>query len=85
MVNRAVHNARQKKKMIDKAGALFWVKGYDSTSMREIARICKFEPSNVYNYFRSKEQLLFVVMSEGIKHLVSLIKDLENDTEHTPV
>ncbi len=85
MVSRLKRSAAQKKKILDKARELFWVKGYDKTSIRNIAGACGFEPSNVYNYFSNKEQLLYEILREGLERQVSLIADLENDSAHSPV
>lgn len=83
--NRLKRTAIQKKKILDNARTLFWTKGYDKTSLRDIARSCGFEPSNVYNYFKNKEQLLFEVLQEGLNRQLSLIADLEEDTTSRPV
>lgn len=61
------------------ARKLFWEHGYSRTSMREIGKACNYDPSNVYNYFASKEALLFEILMEEASELVESIKGLEND------
>ncbi len=65
--------------ILDKAGALFWQKGYHSTSMRDIANACKCKPANIYNYFESKEDILYEVILDITEQTVSSIKHLEED------
>ena len=43
------------------AAAIFAEKGYHSTSIRDIARATKMSLSGLYYYFRSKEELLFLI------------------------
>ncbi len=67
------------------ARELMWEKGYEKTSMRAIARACSYEPSNTYNYFSSKEQLLYELLKEETGMMISLLKGLEKDNTSNPV
>jgi len=71
--------------ILDKAGVLFWEKGYHSTGMRDIARACDCKPANIYNYFKGKEDILFEVIRDITERAVMSIKFLENDEETKPV
>lgn len=71
--------------ILDKAGALFWEKGYHSTSMRDIADACKCEPANIYNYFKGKEDILYEVIRDITEQTVASIKHLEDDESTNPV
>ncbi len=51
--------------IFQRALELFSEKGYRGASMRELARRCGTTPSNVYNYFPSKEELLREVFRVG--------------------
>ena len=46
--------------------------------MRGIAQACAFEPSNIYNYFHSKEEVLYEVLREEGHRLVESVKHLES-------
>jgi len=83
--NTSKKSKSQRRAILQKAGTLFWENGYDSTSMRDIARVCKFEVSNIYNYFPSKEQLLYEVIKEEIGRTVYAVKHLEHDNATGPV
>jgi len=85
MVRSSVRSSRQRITIIEKARELFWEKGYEGTSVKVIGNACGFEPGNIYNYFRSKEQLLYEVLFEELQWLLSLLKRFENDDSTSPV
>jgi len=85
MPKRVDASSKQKALIVEKAGSLFWDKGYDNTSIRDIARACGFESSNIYYYFRNKEQILFQVIWQDINQLVESIQHLEKDNSRSPV
>jgi AcrR family transcriptional regulator len=72
-----------KQKMLNKARALFWRKGYNSTSMRDIANAYSCKPANIYNFFSKKEDILYEVLLEEMEQILNPIRHLEND-EQTP-
>jgi AcrR family transcriptional regulator len=43
------------------SAAIFAEKGYHSTSIRDIARATKMSLSGLYYYFKSKDELLFLI------------------------
>jgi len=71
--------SKQKALILEKAGELFWDRGYDNTSIRQIAGACGFQSSNIYYYFHNKEHILFELMSKEVSQLVRSIKHLEKD------
>ncbi len=88
-----VKNARQnessssvkKSRILDKAGTLFWRKGYHSTSMRDIASACNCKAANIYNYFAGKEDILFEVTRDIHERAVASVKHLDEDEVTSPV
>ena len=74
-----------KQKMLNKARALFWSKGYDSTSMRDIAKAYSCKPANIYNFFANKEDILYEVLHEEMEQILQPIKHFENDVTTHPV
>lgn len=78
-------NVMQKAKILDKARILFWEKGYSRTSVKDIARACGFEAGNIYNYFSSKESILYEIIKEETESLKSSIKLIEDDEIADPV
>ena len=71
--------------ILDKAGMLFWKQGYHGTSMRDIASACDCKAANIYNYFKSKEDILFEVIRDITERAVDSIRHLENDETMNPV
>jgi AcrR family transcriptional regulator len=77
-------NSRQKRLILEKSASLFHRKGYRSTSMKDIARVCHFKPANIYYYFSSKEQILYEVFKEAADRLNNNIASLEHDSTMSP-
>ena len=73
-----------KRKMLNKARTLFWSKGYNATSVRDIARAYGCKPANVYNFFSKKEDILYEVLLEEMEQIVNPIKALEEDETSHP-
>ncbi len=75
----------QRELIIVKSSILFWEKGYAETSMRDIAGACGFRPANIYNFFESKESILYEILSQELLEIVSPIKYLRDDESVSPV
>ncbi|MDD3653948.1 MAG: TetR/AcrR family transcriptional regulator [Desulfotomaculaceae bacterium] len=71
--------------LLDKAGLLFWQKGYHATSMKDLAKVCSCKPANLYNYFKNKEDILYEVIRNITEQGVSSIRHLEKDEDTNPV
>lgn len=72
-----------RKKVLAKARVLFGRKGYSETTIKDIAISYGCEPANIYNYFPSKEAILFEVLYEETQSLVSKIRYLKDDNTVT--
>ena len=71
--------------ILDKAGVLFWQKGYHGTSMKDIATACDCKAANIYNYFKGKEDILFEVIKDITERAVNSVSHLEDDETTSPV
>ncbi|MFC1946744.1 TetR/AcrR family transcriptional regulator [Chloroflexota bacterium] len=71
--------------ILDKAGMLFWQKGYHGTSMRDIADACDCKAANIYNYFKGKEDILFEVIKDITERAVNSVSHLEDESSTSPV
>ena len=71
--------------MLETARRLFWEKGYNATSMREIAISYGCRPANIYNFFSDKEEILFEVLREEMEQIIQPIKHLEEDDHTSPI
>jgi AcrR family transcriptional regulator len=75
----------QKAKMLETARRLFWEKGFNATSMRDIAISYGCRPANIYNFFPDKEKILFEVLREEMEQIINPIKHLEEDDDTHPM
>ncbi len=55
--------------LLDEAARLFGARGYDSTSMRDIATAVGMLPGSLYYHFPSKEELLVAVYTIGMEQM----------------
>lgn len=63
-------SVNKREQIIDAATMLFWKKGYDGTSMRDIASEVGMLQAGLYYYFSSKEEILYEVLDKGITGLL---------------
>jgi len=75
----------QRELIITRASRLFWERGYAETSMRDIAGACGFRPGNIYNFFESKESILFDILYQEMTEIVAPINHLKDDERVDPV
>jgi AcrR family transcriptional regulator len=52
--------------ILETAARLICERGYEGTSMQEIAAACRLTKAGLYHYIQNKEQLLFAIMSYGM-------------------
>ena len=58
------------------AATLFQEKGYKATSMRELAQSVGLEASSLYNYIKSKEELLSEICMHSSQHFMDGLEKL---------
>jgi Bacterial regulatory proteins, tetR family len=62
----------------DVATALFVVRGFDNVKVSEVAEIVGVSEKTVYNYFPTKESLVFDRADEGIERLARALRERES-------
>jgi len=75
----------KKDKMLGVARKLFWKKGFESTTMIDIAHAYGCKPGNIYNFFRDKEDILFQALLEEMEQIIDPIKHLEESANGGPI
>lgn len=55
--------------LIETAARLFRTKGYDRTTVRDIARAVGLQSGSIFYHFRNKEEILYAVMEDGIRRI----------------
>src|SRR5512141_2522275 len=66
---------RQLAKILEHATAIFYEKGYEGASMRDLSRLSGMSLAGLYYYFDSKERLLYLIQ----RHLFLSVMDLVRD------
>lgn len=61
-------------KLLEIARSLFFRKGYDAVTMREIAQLTGIGLGSIYTYFKSKEQILKEVLSPFFNNIQSSMR-----------
>jgi AcrR family transcriptional regulator len=65
-----------KEKLVDTAIKLFSSKGYEATSVRDIAAAMNMTVSNIYHYFGSKEGLLRAILKHHAQLLLEHLREV---------
>lgn len=60
--------------LLDSAAELFSTRGYQASTMREIARSCDMLPGSIYYHYPNKEALLLAVYEEGVHRLAERVE-----------
>jgi TetR/AcrR family transcriptional regulator, cholesterol catabolism regulator len=60
--------------ILNHATDVFYEKGYEGASMRDLSRATQMSLSGLYYYFESKERLLYLIQKHTFSTIVSLLK-----------
>src|SRR5665213_2051554 len=66
--------AQTKQKIVDAASELFWSKGYDATSIQDIAEAADFAPGTLYLHFESKSDIALVQFHQWMEDFIAAIE-----------
>lgn len=66
-------------KILIEAERLFSEKGFDATSVDEIAKKANVNKALIYYYFKSKDDILDALFSSAVKDIVSMIEEIFED------
>jgi AcrR family transcriptional regulator len=67
-----------KKRILEAAKSLFVEKGFEATSMRNIAERVEFSPTTLYLYYKDKNEIVYALHQEGFKLLAQQFKVVAN-------
>lgn len=74
VVRKRPKREQRRHQIIKTAASLFAAKGFDATSMRDIAADLDMNAGSLYYHFKSKEQLFVAVHSAGVNSLLEAVK-----------
>ncbi|MCX7725276.1 MAG: TetR/AcrR family transcriptional regulator [Chitinispirillaceae bacterium] len=66
-------------KILIEAERLFSEKGFDATSVDEIAKKSNVNKALIYYYFKSKDDILEALFSSAVKEIISMIEEIFED------
>jgi AcrR family transcriptional regulator len=70
------HDHEQKlQRVLDVAAEIFAQKGYHSASIRDLSREVGISLSGLYYYFRSKEELLFMIQDRCLRRVLEQLEE----------
>jgi|JFJP01.1.fsa_nt_gi AcrR family transcriptional regulator len=70
---------RRKKEIYKIATKTLWQKGYDKTTIRDIAKATEMTTAGLYYYFKSKEELLFQILDSHMDDMIAGIEKISCD------
>lgn len=68
-------------KILQAAKVLFIEKGYDATSIRNIAERIEYSPTTIYLYFKDKDDIFYALHQEGFRLLNQYFSVLQHVTD----
>ena len=68
-------------RILDSACRIFAKKGYHHASVRDVAAETGVSPAGLYYYFKSKEELLFLILEARLGSLLDRIQAQAGDIE----
>ena len=71
---RAPHSDSRLPKVLDEAARLFRTRGFEGTSVRDIARAVGMLPGSLYCHFATKEALLVAVYVRGVQQITDAVQ-----------
>jgi AcrR family transcriptional regulator len=73
------------RQILETAARLICERGYEGTSMQEIASACRMTKAGLYHHIQNKEQLLFAIMNYGMdvfeEQVLSKVTSIEDPVE----
>jgi TetR/AcrR family transcriptional regulator, cholesterol catabolism regulator len=80
---RTPHADSRLPRLLDEAARLFRMRGFEGTSMRDIARAVGMLPGSLYWHFETKEALLAAVYVKGVRQISGMVQAAV-DTQDDP-
>ena len=71
----------KKERIIKAATEIFYLNGYDNTSIRELAQVAELSVAGVYYFFKDKEEILFDILYKSIIDQYETIKSAINEKD----
>lgn len=73
----------RRNEILDAAVKMFLVKGFEYTTMDDIAKEAEFTKKTIYSYFNSKEVLYYEIILRGFKSYNTMSEEVMSKETHT--
>lgn len=80
----AAETPNRRGELVRAAAQLFRQKGFEGTTIRDIARAVGMQSGSPFYHFANKHELLMAVMEEGLRQGLERTRDVIEDTTLTP-
>ncbi len=68
------HRERQRRRILDAAWKLFDERGIDRVTMAEITAASGVQPSTIYQYFSSKDEIVWAILGERMREVAGRVR-----------
>ena len=82
MTRRDRERLAREEEIVSAAENIFQQKGFEASSMEEIAKAAQFTKRTLYQYFQSKEDLYFAVVLKGFKRLFEYLSEAADNKQN---
>jgi len=84
-IRREQHKQELRGAILDAAREIFAREGYESFSMRKLAKNIEYSPGSIYLHFKNKEELFETLVEESFERLLQALNRIKNgDAEEDP-
>jgi len=66
---------RRLAEVLEHAARIFWQKGYEGASMRDLSRVTGMSLAGLYHYFDSKEELLYLIQKHTFTTIMEQLRE----------
>ncbi|MDP2643863.1 MAG: TetR/AcrR family transcriptional regulator [Desulfobacterales bacterium] len=77
------HRKVKAEEIIQVASHLFSTRGYDATSLKDIADEVGLHKTSLFHYFKNKEEILMGIMDQSLNEHLTILDEIVNDPRLT--
>jgi AcrR family transcriptional regulator len=77
-IRREQHKRELRRVILDTAREIFVSEGYESFSMRKLAKNIEYSPGSIYLHFKNKEELFETLVEESFERLLQALNRIKN-------
>jgi len=78
LMNENTHWSKQRENIFSVAQQLFWEKGYDGTSIADIAEKAMVNKATIYYYFENKTTIMYEIAIRALDTLINMAQPIMN-------